>query len=80
MSALKEKDVDWRNGRAAVYVFNAGEDVLRVARDAYALFQTENGLGPLAFPSLKSMEDEVIQMGLDLLHAPDEACGHLLDT
>ena len=77
MSALKEKDVDWRNGRAAVYVFNAGEDVLRVARDAYALFQTENGLGPLAFPSLKAMEDEVIQMGLDLLHAPDEACGHM---
>ena len=41
-------DVDWRSGRAAVYVFHAGEDVLRVGR-AYALFQSENALGPLAF-------------------------------
>ena len=47
-------DVDWRSGRAAVYVFHAGDDVLRVARDAYALFQSENALGPLAFPSLQA--------------------------
>ena len=70
-------DVDWRSGRAAVYVFHAGEDVLRVARDAYALFQSENALGPLAFPSLRRMEDEVVGMGLDLLHAPEGACGDL---
>ena len=54
--AKGSRDVDWRRGRAAVYVFHAGEDVLRVARDAYALFQSENALGPLAFPSLKRME------------------------
>jgi glutamate/tyrosine decarboxylase-like PLP-dependent enzyme len=70
-------DVDWRRGRAAVYVFHAGEDVLRVARDAYALFQSENALGPLAFPSLRRMEEEVVGMGLDLLHAPDGACGNM---
>ncbi len=70
-------DVDWRSGRAAVYVFHAGDDVLRVARDAYALFQSENALGPLAFPSLRRMEEEVVGMGLDLLHAPEDARGNM---
>ncbi len=77
MHALGENDVDWRSGRAAVYVFHAGEDVLRVAKEAYALFQSENGLGPAAFPSLARMEREVLDMGLDLLNAPDGACGNL---
>jgi glutamate/tyrosine decarboxylase-like PLP-dependent enzyme len=70
-------DVDWRSGRTAVYVFNAGEDVLRVAKDAYALFQSENALGPAAFPSLARMESEVVAMGLSLLQAPDGACGNM---
>jgi sphinganine-1-phosphate aldolase len=77
MLALSREDADWRNARTAVYVFNAGEDVLRVAKEAYAMYQSENGLGPLAFPSLKRMEDEVVAMGLDLLDAPPGACGNM---
>jgi len=68
-------DAKWREGKTAVYVFNAGEDVARVQKEAYTLYMSENGLGPLAFPSLKQMEDEVIGMGLSLLHAPDDAAG-----
>jgi len=77
MQAMGEQDVDWRSGRAAVYVFHAGEEVLDVAKQAYALYQSENGLGPAAFPSLARMEREVIDMGLGLLQAPDGACGNL---
>jgi glutamate/tyrosine decarboxylase-like PLP-dependent enzyme len=77
MIELGRGDVDWRRARTAVYVFNAGEDVLRVAREAYALYQSENALGPAAFPSLRRMEDEVVSMGLSLLHAPDGACGDM---
>jgi glutamate/tyrosine decarboxylase-like PLP-dependent enzyme len=77
MIELGKGDVDWRRARTAVYVFNAGEDVLRVAREAYALYQSENALGPAAFPSLRRMEDEVVSMGLSLLHAPDGACGDI---
>ena len=68
-------DVRWRDGKTAVYVFNAGPDVEQVQKEAYALFQSENGLGPAAFPSLKRMEDEVVGFGLGLLHGPDEASG-----
>ncbi|MDG2336270.1 MAG: aspartate aminotransferase family protein [Myxococcota bacterium] len=77
MESLREGDADWRNARTAVYIFNAGEEVSRVAREAYALYQAENGLGPLAFPSLKRMEDEVVGIGLDLLHGPAGGCGNM---
>ncbi|MGH0035293.1 MAG: pyridoxal phosphate-dependent decarboxylase family protein [Myxococcota bacterium] len=77
LESLGGDDVDWRHARTAVYVFNAGEDVLRVAKEAYALYQSENALGPAAFPSLKRMESEIIDMGLSLLNAPADARGNL---
>ena len=70
-------DVPWREGKTAVYVFNAGPEVEQVQKEAYALFQSENGLGPAAFPSLKRMEDEVVGFGLSLLHAPQDAAGNI---
>jgi glutamate/tyrosine decarboxylase-like PLP-dependent enzyme len=75
MGEMRARDVDWRAGRAAVYVFHAGDDVLDVAHRAYGMFISENALGPAAFPSLKRMEAEVVEMGLDLLGAPEGAAG-----
>lgn len=75
MADYAKGDVDWRDGRTAVYTFNAGEDVHEVQTRAYSAFITENGLGPAAFPSLKRMEAEVLDYALGLLHAPDGAAG-----
>ncbi len=75
LTARGANDAKWREGRTAVYVFNAGEDVAQVQKETYALYMSENGLAPRAFPSLKQMEDEVIAMSLGLLHGPDGACG-----
>lgn len=75
LETLKARDVRWREGRASVYVFHAGDDVLQVAHDAYGAFISENALGPGAFPSLKRMETQVIDMGLALQRAPPEAAG-----
>ncbi|TVS14039.1 MAG: aspartate aminotransferase family protein [Gammaproteobacteria bacterium] len=77
MEERSSHDVKWRDGKTAVYVFNAGPDVAKVQKEAYAMFMSENGLGPLAFPSLKQMEDEVIGMGLSLLHGPAGAAGNI---
>jgi len=71
------KDVDWRGGKAAVYVFHSGDEVMRVAHEAYGLFIAENGLGPAAFPSLKRMESEVVNMALSLQQAPTAAAGSM---
>ncbi len=75
MMARGAGDAKWRDGRTAVYVFNAGEDIAAIQKDAYAAFMSENGLGPLAFPSLAQMEKDVISMGLGLLHGPEGSTG-----
>ncbi|KAF0182482.1 MAG: aspartate aminotransferase family protein [Hyphomonadaceae bacterium] len=77
MDEMSVRDVKWRDGRAAVYVFNAGADIERVQKEAYARFASENGLGPAAFPSLARMEREVVSFGLGLLHAPEGAAGNM---
>lgn len=68
-------DAKWRDGKTAVYVFNAGPDVAEVQHEAYTQYMSENGLGPLAFPSLAQMEREVIGMALSILHGPEGANG-----
>ena len=77
LAERRRDDVDWRSGKASVYVFHAGDDVLQVAHDAYGAYISENGLGPGAFPSLKRMETEVIDMGLALQNAPADAAGSM---
>ena len=78
LTALGEGDARWRDLRTAVFVFHAGDDVLEVARSAYAMYQSENGLGAgSAFPSLARMESDVVSIGLGLLNAPPGACGDM---
>lgn len=72
---LGKGDVKWRDGRTGMYVFNAGPEVEQVQKAAYAMFSSENGLGPAAFPSLAQMEREVVAAGLALLNAPPGAAG-----
>lgn len=77
MQEAAKNDVQWRDGKAAVYVFHSGDHVMQVAHDAYGMFIAENGLGPAAFPSLRQMEKEVIDMALSLQHAPDSGAGSM---
>jgi glutamate/tyrosine decarboxylase-like PLP-dependent enzyme len=77
MAALKRDDLDWRRGRHAAFVWHADEEVERVAREAYALFMTENGLGLRVFPSLRRMESDVVAMVAGLVGGGDAVRGHM---
>jgi glutamate/tyrosine decarboxylase-like PLP-dependent enzyme len=77
MVDLKRDDLDWRGGRHAAFVWHAGDEVERVAREAYALFMTENGLGMRVFPSLRRMESDVVGMVRHLLGGDESAAGHM---
>ncbi|CAN0385595.1 unnamed protein product [Ectocarpus sp. 12 AP-2014] len=68
-------DAKWREGKTAVYVFNAGDEIAAIQKEAYSAYMSENGLGPAAFPSLAQMEADVISMALDLLHGPAGSTG-----
>jgi glutamate/tyrosine decarboxylase-like PLP-dependent enzyme len=73
LEAAKKDDFSWREGRMALYFYYLNEEVKRVQQEAYLAYWTENAMGTRAFPSMKKLEDDVIAMGLELLHAPDDA-------
>jgi sphinganine-1-phosphate aldolase len=75
MLDMQRRDVDWRRGRSGLHVYYAGDDVLEVAREAYAMFMSENALAPAAFPSLAAMEADLVGAALDLFQAPPDAAG-----
>ena len=69
-------DIDWRNGRAPLFVFGADEETYEVGRRAFFEFFSENALGrKRAFFGLGQMERDVLDYGLSLLNAPDGADG-----
>lgn len=68
-------DAKWRDGKTAVYVFNAGDEIAAIQKEAYTAYMSENGLGPVAFPSLAQMEKDVLSMTLDVLHGPVGSTG-----
>jgi len=74
---LKRDDLDWRRGRHAAFVWHADDAVEQVAREAYALFMTENGLGLRVFPSLRRMEADVVAMVRHLLGGDAASSGDL---
>ena len=75
MRERKRSDADWRGGRTFSLIYPAGEDVDAMLRDAAELYLFENALNPFRFPSLRQMEDDVIALAGDLLHAGPGAGG-----
>lgn len=77
LKSAKANDVDWRNGKVWSYVYFAGEDVERVAKNAYMEFLSENGIDVTAFPSLQRLENDVIGMVREILRGDDNVCGSI---
>jgi glutamate/tyrosine decarboxylase-like PLP-dependent enzyme len=77
LEALRQGDADWHAGRTFSLVYHAGDEVVSVLRDAVSLFVMENALSPLAFPSLRALENDVLGIALGLLHAPPGAAGSM---
>ncbi len=73
LESAKKDDFSWREGRMALYFYYLDEEVKRVQQEAYLAYWTENAMGQRAFPSLRKLEQEVLEMGLSLLHAPEDA-------
>ena len=78
MREMKLADADWKRGRVPLFVFKATDQLYDVSKAAFFEFFAENALGAKrAFPSIKRMEDEVIEMALDLYGAPEGAQGFM---
>ena len=75
MAAFRDGDVAWQDGRTWSLVYPVHEEHERLLERAHDLFLGTNGLNPMAFPSLKKMEAEVVGMTASMLHGPPEATG-----
>lgn len=76
LRALQAQDLALHDGRSLAYVFDSGRsDVDAVAAEAVAMYAGSNGLDPTAFPSLLSMENDLVGFACDLVDAPDTAVG-----
>jgi sphinganine-1-phosphate aldolase len=77
LAALQAGDVDWKSGRAFSLAYYPGPDVDALASEACARFQSSNALNTAAFPSLRRMQADVVDMMADLLRGGEEAAGFM---
>jgi sphinganine-1-phosphate aldolase len=79
LMAMKQGDQDWRGGRVFSLVYSAGDDVHELLQDALSLYSAENGLNVLAFPSIGTMQHDIVRITATLLGADDPASGGDVD-
>jgi sphinganine-1-phosphate aldolase len=76
LRAMQAGDVPVTGGRTLAYVYDSGlEDADRVGREAVAAYAGSNGLDPTAFPSLLTMENELVGFAARLLDGPPTVVG-----
>ncbi len=75
LAQLKVDDKQWEEGKVFGLVYDAGKAHHELLRDAMALFEAENGLNVLAFPSIGQMSDDLVRITATLLGADDPRSG-----
>jgi glutamate/tyrosine decarboxylase-like PLP-dependent enzyme len=75
LDARRAADVRWRDGRALTLVYSAGPEVQALAEEAYRRFMAENALNTDAFPSLRALQQEVVDVVVGWLHGGPDAAG-----
>lgn len=77
MREAREHDARWHEGRTWSLVYHISDEATDLLKDAYMLFFSENGLNPMAFPSLRKFESEVVAMTAGLLGGDSETVGNM---
>jgi glutamate/tyrosine decarboxylase-like PLP-dependent enzyme len=74
---LRENDVRWRDGRAFTLAYSAGPEVEELAAQAHRRFATENALNTDAFPSLRTIQADVVSFVGSWLGAGADGAGFM---
>ena len=77
INTLKLKDVDWHGGSAFGYVYHTTDEHTKLKNDVFSIFSSTNALNPMAFPSLKKFEAEVVAMTSDMLGGNEKTVGSM---
>ncbi len=77
MQQARDRDVRWHEGKTWSLVYHITDDVTDFLKQASNLFFSENGLSPIAFPSLQKFEAEVVAMAAGLLGGDARTVGNI---
>jgi len=77
MEVIREDDINWKDGKVWSLVYHASEKHTEMLKKASAMFFSKNALSPIAFPSLKKFETDVISMAVDLFGGDNKCCGSM---
>lgn len=73
---LRAGDLPTHGGRTLSYVYDSGiASADAIGREALAEFAATNGLDPTAFPSLATLESDLVALARDLLDGPSSTVG-----
>lgn len=76
LRARRANDLPTHGGRTLAYVYDSGLAAAdEIAREAVAMYASTNGLDPTAFPSLLSMEADLVAFARSILHANEHVVG-----
>ena len=73
----RNKDIDWRKGKAFCLVYYPGDERSKLIKSIYDEFYADNALNPSATPTLTRMEGEVVSMCTDLFHGDNQVRGNI---
>lgn len=77
MQSQKTGDANWKSGKMWSLVYHKDDTHAQLVKDAFSMFLSENYLNPMAFKSLKHMEEEVISMTSQMLNGDEDTVGCL---
>ena len=77
MESFRTADVRWREGRVFTLAYFAGAEVQSLSEEAYRRFGTENALNTSAFPSLRIMQQDVVDTVTGWCHGDDSTAGFM---
>ena len=88
LEAFRQNDIKWQDGRVFGYIFDPGQAVQDIAKQAYTMFLSENGLDFSVFQSLLILEKELAAIGRHHLRfvrsssapLPRQVIAELVDT
>ena len=76
LASFRKHDIKWQDGRVFGYVFDPGHAVQAIAKEAYAMFLSENGLDFSVFQSLMKLEKALAAVGRSHLRGDADVVGN----
>ncbi len=73
---VKKDDLDWKSGKAFGYIFDPGEEILGFAKEINNMFLSENALDFTVYPSLLSLENDLVSIMGKHLGGNDDVVGN----